>query len=171
MDLGTAVAGVARHAFAVWMPLDTFAPVTFAAAATAAGPNAVRSVLGGALTPRDRATSNPEFYAVIASLLRRTLDFGAIGLHVVSLPYAGDNTEPLYESLMACLQSFDGEQHHEISSLFELAADYFVDDDATGEVVLARTCAVVRRHRHTLRRLKVPTLGLDDAPGFAAALA
>jgi hypothetical protein len=37
--------------------------------------------------------------------------------------------------------------------------------------VLARTCAVIRRHRHTLRHLKVPMLRQDGAPALADALA
>jgi hypothetical protein len=173
MDLTAAIAAAARHAFSVWMPLDSFAPVTFAAAATAAGPSAVRSVVCGALTPRDGVESNPEFYAVIAAILRRTLiteGFGVTGLHVVSLPHAKEITEALIESLMACLQSLDCGTHRE-SSLFELMADYFVAGDAAGDALLARTCDVVRRHRHTLRRLKVPRLLRYNAPTFADALA
>jgi hypothetical protein len=37
MDLRTAVAGAAGHAFFAWMPLDAFGAITFAAAATSAG--------------------------------------------------------------------------------------------------------------------------------------
>jgi hypothetical protein len=69
---------------------------------------------------------------------------------------------------MACLESLQCESF----LLFEFAADYSVDDDAAGEAALARTCDVVRRHRHTLRRLKLPASGRDGAlPAFAAALA
>jgi hypothetical protein len=168
MDLNTAVAGAAGRAFSVWMPLDSFAPITLATAATAAGPSIVRAVVDGALTLRAREASNPEFYAVIASLLRRILvagDFGAAGLHAVSLPTAkGCN-----EVLVSCLQSLDREMPDD--PLFDFAACHLVEVDA----VLAGTCAVVRRHRHTLRRLKVPlfdrTLRHDDAAGFADALA
>jgi hypothetical protein len=147
------------------MPLDSFAPVTLAAAATAAGPSTVRSVVDGALTLRAREASNPEFYAVIASLLRRILvagDFGdAAGLHAVALPTA----KGCSESLVSCLQSLDREMPDD--PLFDFAACHLVEEDA----VLAGTCAVVRRHRHTLRRLKVPVLRQDDAADFADALA
>jgi hypothetical protein len=163
-DMATAVVGAVTHAFSGWMPLDSVAPVA-AAAAAAAGRSVIRSIVCGALTPRDGENSNPKFYALIAALLRRTLvtgDFGTTGLHVVSLPYAGESTA----SLMACLQSLDRE-----CSLFEFAADYFVDIDEPGEVLLAQTCAVLRRHRHRLRLLKVPGLGQDAAPAFADALA
>jgi hypothetical protein len=171
MDMTTAaVASAAGRAFSVWMPLDSFAPSTFAAAATAAGPSAVRSIVCAALSPRDGRTSSPAFYAVIASLLRRTLltgSFGATGLHAVSLPDAEENTEAMIQSLMTCLQSLDCDTQQREDPLVEFAAEYFVDVDA----VLAQTCAVLRRHRHTLRRLKVPTLRQDGAPSFADALA
>jgi voltage-gated potassium channel Kch len=112
---------------------------------------------------------------MIALLLRRTLvtvDFvSAAGLRAVSLPNAEEGTQSIFESLMACLQSLDCGPHHE-HSLFEFEADYFVHGDATGEAVLAQTCAVIRRHRHTLRRLKVPTLQQQDgARALASALA
>jgi hypothetical protein len=165
MGATTAVAGAAGQAFAVWMPLDSFAPITFAAAATAAGPTAVQPIVCGALAPRASASSNPEFYAVIASFLRRTIgtgDFGASRLHVVSLPYAEDCTK----SLMSCLASLYSETHRECSP-FEFAAKHLVDVDA----LLVRTCAVVRRHRHTLRRLIVPILRQAGVPAFADALA
>jgi hypothetical protein len=71
---------------------------------------------------------------------------------------------------MACLQLLGREMQREYS-LFEFAADYVVDEDATGESVLARTCDVVRRHQHTLRRLKVPILRQGGVPALAAALA
>jgi hypothetical protein len=171
MYLTTVVAGAVGHAFSGWMPLDSFGPITFAGAATAAGPNAVRSIVCGALTPRDGARmSNPEFYAVIASFLRRTLvtgDFGLSGLRAVSLPYAEDSTdaEDSTRSLVACLKSLEcGTQRED--PLVEFVAQHVVDVDA----VLARTCAVIRRHQHTLRRLKVPTLRLG-ALAFADALA
>jgi hypothetical protein len=67
---------------------------------------------------------------------------------------------------MSCLQSLDCGTQRE-HSLSEFAAKYLVDVDA----LLTQTCAVVRRHRHTLRRLKVPILRLDGVPVFADALA
>jgi hypothetical protein len=170
MDPRTAaVAGGASHAFSVWMPLDSFAPVTFAAAATAAGPSAVRSVVCGALAPRDRATTSPEFYAVIASILRspssggfEALSFDVTEVHVVSPRHAEDSNKSLFESLMGCLRE---------DSLFAFEADYIVGGDVAGEALTARTCALIQRHRHTLRRLKVPGLRQYDAPGIADALA
>jgi hypothetical protein len=149
------------------MPLDAFGLVTFAAAATA-----MRSIVCGALAPRDGATANPEFYAVIASILR-SLGTGGIdvsGLHVVSLPHAEESTKSLFESLMVCLHFLERETQRE-HSLSEFEADYYVAGDAAGEALLAQTCAVIRRHRHTLRRLKVPRLRQYDAPAFADALA
>jgi hypothetical protein len=171
-DMSSAVAGAAGHAFSIWIPLNGFGAVAVAAAATAAGRRAIRWVVCGVLTPRDDVESKPEFYSVVAALLRRALvteDFDATGLHAVSLPY-GLYAEECTESLMTCLESLDRETHLE-HSLFEFEADYFVDDDAAGEAVLAQTCAVLRRHRHTLRRLKVPRLRSDGAPAFADALA
>jgi hypothetical protein len=146
------------------MPLDAFAPVTFAAAATAAGSNTVRSIVCGALTPRDGVASNREFYAVTASFLRRTFvtgDFGATGLHAVSLPDGVVDTE----TAMACLQTLDCETHCE-HSLSEFNADFCAYSE-----LFARMCAVIRRHRHTLRHLKVPGLAARDAPAVADALA
>jgi hypothetical protein len=155
----------------VWLPLDSSAPVAFAAAATAAGRCAVSSIIYGALSPHDGVAASPEFYAVDAAFLYRTLvtgDFGAAAVHAVSLPNAEDDTQHVFESLMACLQSLHCNEH----SLFEFEADYFVHGDATGEALLAQTCAVIRRHRHTLRRLKAPTLQQrDGAQAFADALA
>jgi hypothetical protein len=162
-----AVVGAVGQAISVWMPRDTFAPITIAAAAAAAGRSVVRSIVCGAMTPRGFETSNSEFYAAIASILRRTFitgDFGATELQVVALPF---DAVQCAESLMACLESLDCEAH---SPLLEFEADYSVGDDAAGEVLLARTCAVLRRHRHTLRRLKVPTLE-GGGPAVADALA
>jgi hypothetical protein len=118
------------------------------------------------------AKTNPEFCAVIASFLRRTLvtgDFGATGLHAVSLREEEEDTA--VEALIACLQSLDREMRRE-HPLLEFEADYFVYGDAAGETLLARTCAVIRRHRHTLRRLNVPGLAQNRASSaFADALA
>jgi hypothetical protein len=152
------------------MPLDAFGPVAVAAAAAAAGRRVVPSIVCGALTPRvdeDGVVSTPELYAVTASLLRKTFvtgDFGVTGLHAVSLPFAGVGTE---RQMMTCLQSLDRTS----SSLLEFEVDYNVDEDAAGEALLARTCDVVRRHRHTLRRLKVPTRQHGRRPAVAGALA
>jgi hypothetical protein len=54
------------------------------------------------------------------------------------------------------------------NSLFDFEAGHLADADF---VVLAGFCAVVRRHRHTLRRLKMPMLPFNDASAFADALA
>jgi hypothetical protein len=158
------------------MPLDSFAPAAFAAAATAAGPSAVCSVSRGAWAPRDSVESNPEFYAnreffaVIASLLRKTFvtgDFGATGFHAVSLPDGVVDTD----TAMSFYQSLDCGPHceHALSG-FEVGFD--VAGDATADSEIARMSAVVRRHRHTLRHLKVRLMEGDGTPpAFANALA
>jgi hypothetical protein len=184
MNLTTVIAGAAGHAFSAWMPLEpfafaawmprkSFAPVTFAAATTAAGPNAVRLIVCGALTPRDVEPAS-EFYPVIASLLRRALvtgDFGATQVPNVWLPTPMKWSGSPIDSLVSCLQSLDCGTHRE-RSLFELEADFSIND-ATAEALLAPTCAVIRCHRLTLRRLKVPWLSQyqeASVPPFAQAL-
>jgi hypothetical protein len=114
--------------------------------------------------------STPELYAVTASLLRKTFitgDFGVAGLYAVSLPSAKVRPE---KHIIACLQSLGRTE----SSLLEFEANYLIDEDAAGEALLAATCDVVRRHRHTLRRLDVPARprhGQDGELVFAGALA
>jgi hypothetical protein len=89
----------------------------------------------------------------------------------VSLPEPMHTSEALIESLTTCLQFLGRETQYE-HSLLEFAANYSVDDDAAGQTVLAQTCALVQRHRHTLGRLKVPILRQDGAlSAFAGALA
>jgi hypothetical protein len=155
------------------MPLNSFAPVALAAAATAAGPAVIQLIVCGALAPRASETSSLNFYAVIASFLRRTLvtgDFDATALHAVSLSDAEQFSDSLIEFLIACLESLECGTHRE-HALFEFEVDYFVDGHAMGDAVLARTCGVVRRYRHTLRRLKVPSVRQSGAPAYADALA
>jgi hypothetical protein len=105
---------------------------------------------------------------VIAFVLRRFLVTGDVGvteLHAVSLPAPQRNIEAVSPPLVACLESLQ----HENFLLFEFAADYSVDDDAaSSEAVLARTCDVLRRHRHTLRRLKLPACGRDGTLSASA---